>query len=687
MSKRLIIWIFTILTITQASAQVNTDRVINIGRNALFFKDYVLAIQYFNQVIKAKPHLAEPYYLRAIAKISLDDVKGAEEDCTACLERNPFITNAYHLRGDSRLKLKDYAGANEDYKRVLTEMPNNKFLLINLGIANIETQSWDEAEKYLQQLTTSYPSYPEAYLTQAAMHLARKDTATAFASYDKAIELDKYSAHNYAVRGSLHLQQRNFDQANADLSEAIKLAPEETWAYLNRGTIRYHKKDLRGAMNDYDKVLELEPQNIIARYNRALLRAQVGDDNRAIEDFNKVIETEPDNYMAYYNRAILKNAIADYRGAISDLNVVMAEYPDYYQGFYYRSELKRRLGDMKGAEKDYNYARAMEHERQRQLATAQGRNAAIKQEQERQRLREATREKSNKEIDKFNLLMVADKSEEDKNKYSNDTRGRVQDRNVSVQLLPQFVVAYYDNAGDNSTKKFVYFSPLLVEMNKNSVFLRKLRLTNEEVALTEKQIETHFRRIEEYTQTIAQQPEKAVNYFARGMEYLTVQDFASAAHDLRKAIQLDKSLTLAYFNLAVIIGKELASRHGGAEYEAKASNVKSNAVDKNLSISQDLTDYANILANYDQAIAQQPQFAFAYYNRACVKAQIRDHKGAIADLDEVIKIDAELAEAYYNRGLCKLMIRDTESGLSDLRRAGELGITQAYSIIKRMTVR
>jgi replicative DNA helicase len=35
-------------------AQINTEQVINIGRNALYFEDYILAIQYFNQAIKAK---------------------------------------------------------------------------------------------------------------------------------------------------------------------------------------------------------------------------------------------------------------------------------------------------------------------------------------------------------------------------------------------------------------------------------------------------------------------------------------------------------------------------------------------------------------------------------------------------------------------------------------------------------
>ena len=36
-------------------AQFNTDRLLTIGRSALYYEDYVLSIQYFNQAINAKP--------------------------------------------------------------------------------------------------------------------------------------------------------------------------------------------------------------------------------------------------------------------------------------------------------------------------------------------------------------------------------------------------------------------------------------------------------------------------------------------------------------------------------------------------------------------------------------------------------------------------------------------------------
>ena len=81
-------------------AQINTERVMTIARNALYFEDYVLSIQYFNQVINAKPYLYEPYFFRGLAKINLDDYQGAESDCDAAIQRNPFVVRLEELKAN-----------------------------------------------------------------------------------------------------------------------------------------------------------------------------------------------------------------------------------------------------------------------------------------------------------------------------------------------------------------------------------------------------------------------------------------------------------------------------------------------------------------------------------------------------------------------------------------------------------
>ncbi len=74
--KRVLVTSYLLLSAAICLAQWNTDRIMTIGRNALYFEDYVLSIQYFNRVISVKPYLAEPYMYRGMAKAQLGDYRG-----------------------------------------------------------------------------------------------------------------------------------------------------------------------------------------------------------------------------------------------------------------------------------------------------------------------------------------------------------------------------------------------------------------------------------------------------------------------------------------------------------------------------------------------------------------------------------------------------------------------------------
>ena len=69
----------------QVKAQVNAEQCVTIGRNVLSMDDYMLSIQYFNQAIKAKPYLSDTYFFRGLAKLYLEDYKGADEDSTLAI--------------------------------------------------------------------------------------------------------------------------------------------------------------------------------------------------------------------------------------------------------------------------------------------------------------------------------------------------------------------------------------------------------------------------------------------------------------------------------------------------------------------------------------------------------------------------------------------------------------------------
>ena len=689
--KRFFINIFLILSITVASAQVNTERVMLIGRNALYFEDYVLAIQYFNQVIGAKPYLASPYYYRGMAKFFLDDFKGAEEDCSLCLERNPYFFGAYQLRGAARQNREDYQGAAIDYKRSLEYLPEDKITLLNMGIVNIELEMFDEAEKTFQDLLRLYPDYTPTYLMRAAMFLEKGDTISAIENYDTSIEKDPYTSHSFAARGIVYLQQEKYNKALADLDEAIRLDPYFEGNYINRGLVRYNLKDLRGAMADYDRVIEMDSNNLIARFNRGLLRAQVADNNRAISDFDKVIDLEPSNTIAYLNRAMLNAEINDNESALRDLNVVLSEHPDFFQGYYSRAQLKRKLNDLQGAESDFKLARAKEAAAKQRIANEE--LALVDGTDDSQT--SGTREETDKDIDKFRLLVVADKKEEQKSKYKSETRGKVQNINAEISLEPKFVITFYEKPYE--VQRPIYYSVLIDKANNTFGLSWKIRATNSEVSLNELQVQTHFKSIENYSKMIEETDDNSVLYFGRGIDFMLIQDYAIAIEDFDRAISKDPQFTLAYFARALARTKQIESnpniQDSDIRLEETSNRMKLPLVrDKKTidgksvvpEVSKKTLEYDVVLRDYEKVINLDPSFIFAYYNRAEILSIQKDYRGAISNYTEAINLEPQFAEAYFNRGLAKLAVGETVSGLDDLRKSGELGVVESYSIIKRM---
>lgn len=650
------------------TAQINTERVMMIARNALYFEDYVLSIQYFNQVINAKPYLYEPYFFRGLAKVNLDDFQGAEEDCNKAIERNPFVVGVYQIRGLSRIRQNNYQGAVEDYTKALRYAPENLTLWHNLTLCHMQMKDYDAAQNDLSNILSIAPKYTRGYLMRGEVNLQQKDTLKALSDFNHAIELDKFDPDAWSARAMLYLQSQQYSDAETDLNQAIRLSIRNSGNYINRALARFHQNNLRGAMSDYDLAIEIDPNNFIGHYNRGLLRAQVGDDNRAIEDFNFVLMVEPDNMLATFNRGMLKAQTGDYKGAINDYTTVINQYPNFLIGYQYRSEARKKIGDRKGAEQDEFKLIQSQLDKINNTApvdTTTSKDATAENNK--------TRKKSDKSISNYNKIVIADDIDNSK-QYKNDYRGRVQDKNVNIALEPMFALNYYEKKSD--VKKPLNFHAYVDELNNTGVFPKRLIITNIESPLTEEQIKYHFALTDTHTSDILADDRNVSKRFARAMDFYLLQDFNSAIDDLTAAILIDSNFYPAYFMRSLVRCKQL-------EYQ-NATEIRSNVNESDHKDSGAI-DYDAVIADLNKVIAISPDFVYAYYNRGNLRAMLKDYRAALADYDQAIELNPNFADAYYNRGLTHIFLGNNKQGISDLSKAGELGLYSAYNIIKRFT--
>ena len=672
--KRMIILAAALLSMVRVEAQINTEQMLNIGRNALYFEDYVLSIQYFNQVIKAKPYLAMPYFYRAVAKINLDDYSGAEADCDKALEINPFIVDAYQVRGIARQTLKKNREAIADYDMGLKYMPEEKVFMVNKAICQEDLKDYDGSEATYSQLLKLYPNYDRGYLARAQLMLAKGDTLRALDDVNKCISLTKGLASAYVIRSQIEMNhQKDYNAALADMNEAIKLEPHFAGYFINRAFMKYNLDDYFGAMADYDYALELDPTSVAAHFNRGLLNVEVSENDKAIKDFTYVLNSDPNNFLARYNRALLYAKTGQYDKAIPDYDAVLEKYPDFEAGLFARSECKRRMGDIAGGERDYNRSRELQKQKKRieEYDPEKDENQT-----------EPEEESASAVMNKFNTLLTVETDSKITPKYENKSRGRVQDRNFQIDPEPMFFLSYYDvNSKLRETTNYV---KELTEINESRLLPFTLVLTNATANLQEQDIDKHFSSIEYYTGLLAASQPRSVDYFARAIDFLMVKNPEAAISDLDKAIGMSEKFALAYFARAYAryVQHTMQSLSATAtDTPTKSSDAKNMAM---LAGRKDAMALGEIIADLDLVLKYSPKNVYAMYDKGYIYMIMQDNTAAVSAYSNAIEAKPDFGEAYYNRGLVYLRLGNKEKGLADLSKAGELGILPSYNVLKRM---
>lgn len=645
-------------------AQVNTDQVINIGRNAMYFEDYVLSIQYFNQAIKAKPYLAVPYFYRAIAKINLDDYAGAEEDAAKAIELNPFLSDAWEVRGVARQNLGKDSLAILDYNHALELLPRNRQILFNKAMAQVEVRDYAGADSTFKVIIDYYPMFETAHLGLARMLLERQDTIGAIEGITRALELNPRSFNAYAMRADINLRRGRdmHPQARADIDSALRLQPRNAGLYVNRAYLKYINDDYTGAMQDYDHALELEPYHPLALYNRALLNTEVSAYDRALRDFDRVLQISHDDVRARYNRAQILGHKRQFARAIEDINYVINDSPDFPAGYYARASLYEKWGKKREATADRQRAESLSRKLR---PDAYGRVKV-----DSAKIQELTPEEMVQR--QFATLLTIDDNTDMPHEYNNTSiRGKVQDNNIPIELEPMVSLAYYSTPGELRSASL--YIKEVTDLNDTRVLRSNVIVTDRVAPISDQEtISNHFRSIEDYNSLLANSKPRAIDYIGRAMDFITVHNYQPAITDLTRAIAMSPTFGPAYMMRAQARMAEMAV----AEHDDDVDYLTRQA------LQQSANDA--IIEDLDKAISLMPRTPYLWFNRANIYAKSGNYEQAISDYNRALDLKSDYGPAYFNRGYCRLKLGDRQSAINDLSRAGEYGVVSAYNLLKRI---
>ena len=618
---------------------------IEIGRKDLKENNLIKALEDFNQAVYMHPTSYEAYFLRGITKYSLGDYVGAEYDFTMSIEFDPYYAESYHYRAIVRSQQYDFGGALEDYKLAVERDKKNAYILINRARTYLFLKEYQKAIEDCDKGLKLKFSNEDLFIIRGMAKKGLKEFEDALKDFNTAVEKNRFNPDGYLQRGSAWMELEQPDSALADFNHAISIDSLETQAYMNRALARIEIHDTIGAFRDLNKVLKMSPYNSFAYYNRAILKIGTEDTKGAISDLDKVLALNPENIAVYLFRGQLKASTGNLKGAIADYDKAIEIYPEFTDAFYERSQVKKQMGDFQGADEDYKIAYGINE--------FNFNNDSLNLEQT------------------MYLKKLLAFSGEFYDKDASD--GKIQNQFVDIELKPVFHAVLF--ASDLSGIK------MYDTFDKKGYSVPIINLTEEESKLHESMARNEMDTLD---RLIIERPGDAENYYQKGLLLAQTRDYRSALNYFDEAIRLDPEHVMAWFCRANTRFKlsELINSNNDMEYVFDASrdlSITSHPIDS----ASMMKEYNKIVRDYNKVISLDPNFYFVYFNKGYVRSLMGDYWGAINDFSKTIVLKDDFAEAYYNKGLLLLFMKLNSTGCSNLSRAGELGIEEAYHVMKR----
>ena len=656
-----VIFILLLAGGTEASAQYDKDVFFMRGRQALADGKYSLAIENFNVLARLDTADYYTFFFRGIAKYNLGDLRGAKRDFDRSVSINPVFTSGWHYRGITESRFGNYEQALKDLQQAIELRPGYEGLYFSRGVTYFLAQQFDNAIGDFDRYIRKEPKDPSAYLNRGASWLFLGDTLKAVQDYNKAIKLDRFDPEGYVRRGRLYAAQKNYDLAMSDMDRAIELDTANTFAYFNRAIMLYEQERYKEAMNDLNRVLQDEPGNALTLYNRGLISAQLGAYEDALEDMDRVLNINPDNVLAIFNRASIFIELGQYQNALEDYDRAIELYPDFAKAYMNRSYVKNLLGRNKEAKKDYDIA-------QRKVAEYRAKNVT-----DAGSFADTTK--------KYSSLISLDA--EFAKKDFNDELLQHRDIDIRLRSLYKFVLT---GEKDNTVYALNrgYENPLITRFeNQLPVGVKVLnvpeQLSAKELASVEAVAwdgepdaeKLFLRALYDYD---GKQFNSSLNYYGEAIE--KAEEEAAGYNALYSAFY--------HLNRGVLRAEMIdfiSSIESNVQVLSMDDSGNTRARVKDQVIRQ--YDYTDAIEDMKKAARMVPDLPYVYYNLGNLYCLSSEHISSIENYTKAIDLYPYMGDAYFNRGLVLIYLKDKEKGCIDLSRAGELGVQDAYGVIKK----
>lgn len=645
--KRFAVIVFLIfLSLTEMCAQINHKHYILMGKLDLSKEQFSEAIQNFNVAIIAKPNDFEAYFLRGIAKYSLNDFNGAVDDFSRTLEIHPLYVRAYHYRGVANDRLSNYADAMNDFQKAISLDPFSEELHLAAGATLMHLNDYPNAVAEFDTALIINPENANAYISRGIAKRYLDDLDGALTDMNNAVYYDFFNIEAVVRRGMIELEREEYQAAMNDFNAALRMDNDNPLIYFQRGVAYLNLGDTLAALRDYEKVNNLDQRNALTYFNRAIIYSMLEDYDVALALYNKVIEINPENIYGYFNRGILFYKMKQWDNAEDDFTMVIELFPDFIDAWMNRAVVRFEKDDIKGAEMDQYHAKQI-------MAFVSEDKANVD-----------SLYNHYSKMD-YNKIISFESDFVDGNRQ----KTLVQFSDIRIQPKGSFIV---NITGDSH----YYLDATLSQISQN------MRLDGK-MAYVENDIldENHKSYIND--QIIYSVDNQNIKTLLEGIYNFEIYNYQKGENLFSSLLNDPLIGVYAGINLSVLQNLKAELVVNDRNYDNSIYITQKRATE--IITTQEKPDYQQSMNTLTDVLAKNGRNPYVWYNMGNLHLQMQEFNKAVDDYTKAIQYDPNLAEAYYNRALTLLYLDKKSKAIKDLSKAGELGIQEAYVVLKRFT--
>ncbi len=412
------------------------------------------------------------------------------------------------------------------------------------------------------------------------------------------------------------------------------------------GDMKGAEERYQQAISDFTKAIELDPFSVDGLYNRGRTHLLVGKHILACTDFDRLLQLVNDHVDALNQRAVAYQYLEKVDLSIRDLQRAVKIDRNRAESYINLANSYRLKGDLKRAEATFEEVIQIDPN---QPEIYHGRGLLYASMQPLPRYEAA-----------------------------------FQNFNRAIELNDPDAAVIYKDWGETYYRQGDYLSAIVsfeeaIRHNKSYALAYNLR------GLAYRAAGKPDLAIKDYTYIIENiNSEYADAYVNRGIALSDTGMFSEALSDLRRSIEFDPELVVAYINRGSVYRKltdydlaladfNTAIRLQERKLEKNKDSYKPSPVPYNSlgELYLELKKYNDAVKSFDSAIAIDPRYVEAYNNRGLARHALAQSQSARNDLDEAIRLDPNSAVYPFNRGVIYLDLESYPESIRDFSRAIE----------------